>query len=88
MVEDNNILSSKNLDSNNPPKIDKYKKYMTDEEIIDETEKIKNNIDGFFEINKNMFKGINYDLTKLKINCGKEEIQGLIYYEKYSRYDE
>ena len=51
MVEDNNILNLKKVKSNNPPKIDKFNKYITDEEIIDETEKIKNNIDEFFEFN-------------------------------------
>ena len=59
-------------------KIDISNKFMTDEEIIIEAENIKNNIDGFFIADKNIFKALNYDLTKLKINCGKEEIQALV----------
>ena len=49
------------------------------EELIWEAEKIKINIDDFFKLNKTTFKSINYDLIKMMIICGKEEIQALVY---------
>ena len=78
MEKQNKILNINNLELEKSIKIDISNKFMTDEEIIIEAENIKNNIDGFFIADKNIFKALNYDLTKLKINCGKEEIQALV----------
>jgi len=78
LEKENKNLNLNNLELDNSFKIDISNKFMTDGEIIIEAEKIKNNIDGFFQLDKNKFMAINYDLTKLKINCGKEEIQALI----------
>ena len=78
-----NVETSK-LDQEEAPFLNRFEKhimsfeYMMDEELIREAEKIKNTIDGFFNCNK-AFKAINYDLKKLMINCGKEEIQALVY---------
>ena len=72
------------LDEEEAPFLNRFEKhimsfeYMMNQELIRVAEKIKNNIDGFFKCNKK-FKAINYDLTKLMINCGKEEIQALVY---------
>jgi hypothetical protein len=79
-----NVETSK-LDEEEAPFLNRFEKhimsfeYMMNEELIRVAEKIKTNIDGFFKWNKNTFKAINYDLTKLMINCGKEEIQALVY---------
>ena len=79
-----NVETSK-LDEEEAPFLNRFEKhimsfeYMMDEELIREAAKIKSNIDGFFKCNKTTFKAINYDLTKLMINCGKEEIQALVY---------
>ena len=78
LEKENKNINLNNLELDNSFKIDISNKFMTDGEIIIEAEKIKNNIDGFFQLDKNKFKAINYDLSKLKINCGKEEIQALI----------
>jgi hypothetical protein len=87
-VDDNfrcivNVDTSK-LDQEEAPFLNRFEKhimsfeYLLDEELIKEAEKIKRNIDGFFKLDEK-FKGINYDLNKLMINCGKEEIQALVY---------
>ena len=52
---------------------------MPDEVMEIKAKGIKNIIDKFFIFNKEMFKAIKYDLTKLKINCEIEEIQALVY---------
>ena len=78
-----NVETSK-LDQEEAPFLNRFEKhimsfeYMMDEGLIREAEKIKNTIDGFFNLNKT-FKAINYDLKKLMINCNKEEIQALVY---------
>ena len=45
--------------------------YIMDDELIKESEKIKNIIDEFSNCNNKIFKAINYVLKKLMINCGK-----------------
>ena len=73
------------LDQEEAPFLNRFEKhimsfeYMMDNELIREAEKIKTTIDGFFKCNDKIFKAINYDLKKLMINCGKEEIQALVY---------
>ena len=78
LVKENKNSNLNNFELNNLNEKDIPNKYMTEEEIINETENIANNIDEFFQFDKNIFKAINYDLTKLKINCEKEEIQALV----------
>ena len=79
-----NVEKSK-LEQEEAPFLNRFEKhimsfeYLMDEELIKESNKIKNNIDGFFKCNNNTFKAINYDLQKLMINCDKEEIQALVY---------
>ena len=79
-----NVEKSK-LEQEEAPFLNRFEKhimsfeYLMDEELIKESSKIKNNIDGFFKCNNNTFKAINYDLQKLMINCDKEEIQALVY---------
>ena len=79
-----NVETSK-LDQEEAPFLNRFEKhimsfeYMMNEELIREAEKIRINIDGFFKYDKEKYKAINYDLTKLKINCGNEEIQALVY---------
>ena len=53
--------------------------YLLNEELIKEAERIKRNIDEFFECNTKFFEAINFDLKKLMINCNKEEIFLLVY---------
>ena len=73
------------LDQEEAPFLNRFEKhimsfeYLMNEELIEEADKIKSNIDGFFKCNTNTFKAINYDLKKLMINCSKEEIQALVY---------
>ena len=80
-----NVETSK-LDEEEAPFLNRFEKhimsfaYLMDEELIREAERIKTNIDKFFKWNKETFKAINYDLSKLMINCGKEEIQALVYH--------
>ena len=78
-------VDTKKLDQEEAPFLNRFEKhimsfeFMMDEELIREAEKIKNTIDGFFNCNNKMFKAFSYDLKKLMINCGKEEIQALVY---------
>ena len=78
LVKENKNSNLNNFELNNSYEKDIPNKYMTEEEIINETENIANNIDEFFQFDKKIFKAINYDLTKLKINCMKEEILALV----------
>ena len=79
-----NVETSK-LDQEEAPFLNRFEKhimsfeYMMVEELIKEADKIKKNIDSFFKCNNKIFKAINYDLEKLKINCGKGEIQAMVY---------
>ena len=56
LVEENKNLNRSNLESNNSSKKNIPNKYMTEEEIINETENITNNINGFFQFDKNIYK--------------------------------
>ena len=78
LINENNSLNQNNSGLNKSSMINRPNKYMTEEEIINETDKIKKNIDELFQLEYNDFKAINYDLTKFKINCGKEEIKALV----------
>ena len=79
-----NVETSK-LDEEEVPFLNRFEKhimsfeYLLNEELIKEAERIKRNIDGFFELDEDVFKAIKYDLKTLMINCGKEEIQALVY---------
>ena len=53
--------------------------YLLNKELIEESEKIKSILDELIKYKEKIFKGINYDLKTLLINCGIEEVQGLVY---------
>ena len=78
-------VDTKKLDQEEAPFLNRFEKhimsfeFMMDEELIKVAEKIKTIVDGFFNCNVKKFKAINYDFKKLMINCGKEEIQALVY---------
>ena len=53
--------------------------YLLSKEQIVECEKIKSNLDELVKFKEAEFKAINYDLSKLLINCNIDEIEALMY---------
>ena len=53
--------------------------YLLNQQLIDEANKIHKILKSLVDINPKTFKGINYDFSKLLINCTLEEIQGIVY---------
>ena len=53
--------------------------YLLNKEQIQESEKIKSKLNELVKYKENVYKGINYDLSKLLINCNIDEIQALLY---------
>ena len=52
--------------------------YLLNKDLIDESQKIKSTLDELIKY-KNIYKAINYDLSRLLINCNIDEIQALMY---------
>ena len=55
--------------------------YILSRELLNEAYEIYNVLQDLVKINSKNYKGINYDLSKLLINCNLEEIQGIFYEE-------
>ncbi len=53
--------------------------YLLSKELLEEANKIYNALQSLAKINYKTYKGINYDFSKLLINCNLEEIQGIFY---------
>jgi len=73
------------LNQEEPPFLNRFEKhiisfeYLLKNELIEESNRIYNILKELITNDKNVFKGINYDLEKIFINFNKEEIQGIIY---------
>ena len=73
------------LNQEKPPFLSRFEKHIISfenllkKELIEESNKIYNILKELITFDKNVFKGINYDLEKIFINFNKEEIQGIIY---------
>ena len=73
------------IDNEEAPFLNRFEKhimsfeYLLDKDLIKESENIKNTLSELVKYNEKEFKGINYDLSQLLINCNLEEIQALIY---------
>ena len=55
--------------------------YILNKELLHEAYELYNVLQDLVKINSKEYKGINYDLSKLLINCNLEEIQGIFYEE-------
>ena len=73
------------LNQEEPPFLNRFEKhiisfeFLLKKELIEESNRIYNILKELITYDKNVFKGINYDLEKIFINFNKEEIQGIIY---------
>jgi hypothetical protein len=74
-----------NIDNEEAPFLNRFEKhimsfeYLLDGELIKESNIIKTNLNELVKINEKEFLAINYDLSKLLINCNIDEIQALMY---------
>jgi hypothetical protein len=74
-----------NIDNEEAPFLNRFEKhimsfeYLLDGELIKESNIIKTNLNELVKINDKEFLAINYDLSKLLINCNIDEIQALMY---------
>ena len=72
------------IDKQEAPFLNRFEKqiisfeYLLNKDLLDESNKIINILNELTNKKKN-YKGINYDLKKLLINCDPEEIRGMIY---------
>ena len=68
-----------------PPFLNRFEKhivsieYLLKTELINESKKIKNTLSELISYDKNIYKGLNYDLAKIFINFHDQEIQSIIY---------
>ena len=75
----------KQIDNEEAPFLNRFEKhimsfeYLLNKEQIRESENIKSKLDELVKYKEADFKGINYDLSKLLINCNIDEIQALLY---------
>ena len=73
------------IDDQEAPFLNRFEKhimsfeYLLDKELIKESNIIKSNLNELVKYNEKEFLAINYDLSKLLINCNIDEIQALIY---------
>ena len=79
------IVDYEKIGDEEPPFLNRFEKqilsldYLFDEELINESKNIKSILDDLVIYNKEIYKRINYDLSKLLINCNIDEIQCMIY---------
>jgi len=73
------------IDDEEPPFLNRFEKQiitfenLLDKELLNESKKIFQILSELIIYDKNIMKGINYDLNKIFINFDLEEIQGIIY---------
>ena len=73
------------IEQEEPPFLNRFEKhivsfkYLLKPELEKVSENIYNILNEMIKCNKNIYKGINYDLKKIFINSDLEEIQGIIY---------
>ena len=78
-------VDSNKIDEQEPPFLNRFEKHILsldnilDEELIKESENIKLILDDLIVCDKEIYKGINYDLSKLLINCNIDEIKTIVY---------
>ena len=78
-------VDEKEIDNEEPPFLNRFEKhilsfeYLLTKELVRESENIKSVLDYLVVFDKKAYKGINYSLKELLINCNKDEIQALIY---------
>ena len=74
------------INEEEPPFLNRFEKQIlsldsifNNEELINESQKIKSMFDDIIIYNKDFYKGISYDLSKLLINCNIDEIQAMMH---------
>ena len=73
------------IENEEAPFLNRFEKHILSYEfllcpaLIQESKRIKEVLDSITKINKKVYKGINYDFSKLLINSSLEEIQGILY---------
>ena len=73
------------IDNEEAPFLNRFEKhilsyeYLLSNELLDEAQRIYNILNELTHINSNIYKGANYDFSKLLINCNLENIQAIIY---------
>ena len=78
-------VNDKQIDEEEAPFLNRFEKhilsleFLLENDLIEESKSIFNILNEMISLNKNIFKGINFDLQKLFINFDLEEIQGIIY---------
>ena len=79
-----NVDDSK-IDEEEPPFLNRFEKHifsfenLLSQELIDESEKIMSVLNDMKNYNKEVYKGLNYNMDNLLINCIQDEIYALIY---------
>ena len=72
------------IEKEEPPFLNRFEKqilsidYLLDDELINESNNIKSMIDDLVFYDKEKYKRINYDLSKLLINCNIDEIKAIV----------
>ena len=73
------------IDNEEAPFLNRFEKhimsfeYLLSKELIQLSQNIKLILDELIKYNENELKGINYDISKLLINCNIDEINALVY---------
>jgi hypothetical protein len=73
------------IENEEAPFLNRFEKHILSYEyllcpaLIQESKKIKDILGDLVKINRRMYKGINYDFSKLLFNSSLEEIQGFLY---------
>jgi len=73
------------IDNEEAPFLNRFEKHILSyefllrRELLNEARNIYNILGELIMVNLNNYKGINYDFSKILINCNLEEIQGIVY---------
>ena len=79
------IVDREKIENEEAPFLNRFEKhilsyeYLLNKELLEEANKLYNILQALAKINYKTYKGINYDFSKLLINCNLEEIQGIFY---------
>ena len=79
------IVDADKIENEEAPFLNRFEKhilsyeYLLNKELLDEANNIHKVLQSLVKINYKTYKGVNYDFSKLLINCNLEEIQGIIY---------
>ena len=86
-------VNDKQIKEEEPPFLNRFEKqiislkYLLKKDLIDESSNILDKLKKMIILDKNIFKGINYDLEKILINFNQEEIQAIMYQALQSEVD-